>query len=387
MDEILSILYIIGVSQGFILFLALAFKKGKTTENRFLACLVLLMAIDLIIAYYYKGSNEMIHESSLIGYSIDFFGYSLIFLYGPVIYLYVMKLTLQLKKVKLSHSLHLVPFLIIVAYSLFLFLYSKGNRNSGLYNFIFDSWEFADYLISLFMVASIASYLIPTYLYLKRFSIRIKEFYSSTGKITLIWLRAFILIFLVYTSLLLVFLIFMSDSKLGLFVYSDLYYIFMSLSVFILGYFAIAQPGIFGKIELMEQELKKNDGKKQSKYKKTKLEDEQSTEYLNTIISYVTESGSFTDPDMNLQLLGQKLEIAPHHISQVINSKLNKNFYQFINHYRVEEVKRVLTDPGMKHLSILEIAFESGFNTKSTFNSIFKQSTGMTPSQYRKTII
>ena len=76
--------------------------------------------------------------------------------------------------------------------------------------------------------------------------------------------------------------------------------------------------------------------------------------------------------------------MSAHNLSQVINAKLGKNFYDFVNEYRVEEVKRRLRDPKYTNLKILAIGMDAGFNTKSTFNAFFKKHTGLTPSQYRE---
>jgi AraC-like DNA-binding protein len=91
----------------------------------------------------------------------------------------------------------------------------------------------------------------------------------------------------------------------------------------------------------------------------------------------------FTDGDLTIQKLAAQLSVPSHHLSQVINERLNQTFSDFINSYRVEEAKRRLLDPAAKHLSILGIAEEVGFNSKSSFNSVFKKHTNMTPSEFR----
>ena len=79
--------------------------------------------------------------------------------------------------------------------------------------------------------------------------------------------------------------------------------------------------------------------------------------------------------------------IPPHNLSEVINSRLKKNFYDLVNGYRIEQVKKDLSDPAKSHLKILSLAFDAGFNSKATFNTLFKESTGQTPSDYRKSIL
>jgi AraC-like DNA-binding protein len=91
----------------------------------------------------------------------------------------------------------------------------------------------------------------------------------------------------------------------------------------------------------------------------------------------------FADGNLTIQKLAEKLSVPPNHLSQTINEKLGQTFSDFINSYRVEEAKRRLLDPASKHLSILGIAEEVGFNSKSSFNAVFKKHTNMTPSEFR----
>jgi AraC-like DNA-binding protein len=93
---------------------------------------------------------------------------------------------------------------------------------------------------------------------------------------------------------------------------------------------------------------------------------------------------SFADSDLSLQKLAKKLAIPSHHLSQIINERLQKNFFEFVNSYRVAEAKKLLADPAKKHLNIAEIGFNVGFNSLSTFNAAFKNLTQMTPSLFRK---
>ena len=92
----------------------------------------------------------------------------------------------------------------------------------------------------------------------------------------------------------------------------------------------------------------------------------------------------YRDENISLQSLSEKLSIPLHHLSRILNEKLNKNFPDFINTYRIEEAKKFLRDPKRANQKILSIAFDVGFNTKTAFNNVFKKYTRMTPSQYRQ---
>jgi AraC-like DNA-binding protein len=88
--------------------------------------------------------------------------------------------------------------------------------------------------------------------------------------------------------------------------------------------------------------------------------------------------------DITLQKLAEKVSIPANHLSQIINERIGQNFFDFINSYRVKEVQRLFADPSKKHYSLLAIAEEVGFNSKSTFNSAFKKYSNMTPSEFRR---
>ena len=89
----------------------------------------------------------------------------------------------------------------------------------------------------------------------------------------------------------------------------------------------------------------------------------------------------YLNPDFNIGELADKLSVPSHYISQVLNQGLHLNFYHFVNRYRMEESKKILTEKGEKK-TVLEILFETGFNSKSTFNRIFKQYTGVNPTEF-----
>jgi AraC-like DNA-binding protein len=84
-----------------------------------------------------------------------------------------------------------------------------------------------------------------------------------------------------------------------------------------------------------------------------------------------------------LALLADKLDISPLHLSQVINENLGKSYFDFVNEYRVQETKKVLTSPEAERFSILGIALDAGFNSKSAFYTAFKKHAGMTPTQFK----
>ena len=101
-------------------------------------------------------------------------------------------------------------------------------------------------------------------------------------------------------------------------------------------------------------------------------------------MEYMMFEKPFLRTKLSINDLAEELDIPSHHISQVINERLNQNYFDFINSYRIEELKVKLKDPRNKHLTMLGIAFDCGFNSKASLNRIFKKHTGQTPSEYLK---
>ena len=94
----------------------------------------------------------------------------------------------------------------------------------------------------------------------------------------------------------------------------------------------------------------------------------------------------YRDPDLTLPNLAERLDTTPHKLSEVLNTELGQTFYDFINKYRVDDVRRRLAESRSKNLNVLTVAMDAGFASKSTFNQVFKKQTGQTPSTYRKAI-
>ena len=150
-----------------------------------------------------------------------------------------------------------------------------------------------------------------------------------------------------------------------------------SLLVYALGYLKMRRPAP------QTTETDESEASTVKKYEKSLLTPERAERYLNRLLQLMDTERPFTDGDLTIQKLADKLSIPAPHLSQTINERLGKTFPDFINSYRIEEAKKKLLDPALTHLSILGIAEEVGFNSKSSFNAVFKKHTDMTPSEFR----
>ncbi|MEM6316112.1 MAG: helix-turn-helix transcriptional regulator [Bacteroidota bacterium] len=120
------------------------------------------------------------------------------------------------------------------------------------------------------------------------------------------------------------------------------------------------------------------------KYEHSNLQPAQKEKYLVKLKNYMAQEKPFQLPELTLAQLAEKVNIPSYYLSQVINEKLNCNFLDFVNGYRIELAKELLLNPKFEHYTIVSIAYEADFNSKSTFYSAFKKMVGMTPSQFRK---
>jgi AraC-like DNA-binding protein/Flp pilus assembly protein TadD len=135
---------------------------------------------------------------------------------------------------------------------------------------------------------------------------------------------------------------------------------------------------MFGKTNISDFEKKK--------YKKSYLKKEEAQKYYTILEKYMADEKPFLQGNLTLRQLAEMIDLHPNYLSELLNEKIGKNFSEYINHYRVETFKGMAQEPKNAHLSLLGLAYESGFNSKTAFNTFFKKETGMTPKQYLKSV-
>jgi AraC-like DNA-binding protein len=168
------------------------------------------------------------------------------------------------------------------------------------------------------------------------------------------------------------------------------------LFLVVLSFFAVRQSQVFREPEDPEVDLKdpvvadddrpsgETAEKKEKQDKESLLKGDQLKVYLDSLENYMQAEKPYLGNDLTLAQLAAKLQMPKHHLTEVINRRLEKNFFNYVNEYRIAEVKQLLQDPDNAEKTILTLAFDVGFNSKTTFNTFFKKTTQMTPSQYRK---
>ena len=122
------------------------------------------------------------------------------------------------------------------------------------------------------------------------------------------------------------------------------------------------------------------------RYERSGLTDEEATALEQALLGVMDKERLYQDSSLTLADLAERLETTPHKLSEVLNAQLEQTFYDFVNGYRVRDVQRRIADGASQHLKILALAMDAGFASKSTFNHVFRQHTGHTPSAYRRLV-
>jgi len=153
--------------------------------------------------------------------------------------------------------------------------------------------------------------------------------------------------------------------------------------LFFIAYFVLRHPDVLAYIERLRDEpgLSNLENKKSKNDLRLRITQEQRSTYIEKLNSFMEKEKPYLQESLSIRELAEMIEIPYYHLSIIINDEMSINYYSYIHSYRIKEAIRLLEN---EDKSILQIAYESGFNSKSTFNKIFKTQTGMTPSEYRK---
>ena len=361
------VLYI-GISQSFFAGLVVSATKPANTANKLMSAWMFMICIEMIFALLNSKVIDM--------YSFPVIGFT----YGPLLYLYVRFLTVPERKFNWLSLLHFIPFVIFFTVSV---VFRSEPLVRDLRGFFKPDRLFSlriIYSVSFFL--SVTIYSILSFIEIKKHQNNLKDFVSFTsGRITLNWLKVLAVSFYVAYF---VFFILGGLNIIGNFIPFDPYFVvfgFIALFSFVFSLYGIIQPAIFGDVVYNNNASERAENEK---YSRSGLKSSQADKYLKKLLDYMDTNKPYLDGDLTIHDLAARTGISRHHITQVLNEKYKRNFFTFINEYRVREVTVRFMDPKFNNYTILAIALDSGFNSKATFNSFFKSQTGLTPSEYRQ---
>jgi AraC-like DNA-binding protein len=371
MREIFATICIAGAIQSLLLALVLIIKRNNRRANRFLSLFTIFMALDALELYLVSRGYILParpYQFSILPYS---------YLFGPSIFLYFALLTARINAVSKKHLFLYAPFLLALGVNIFLFVAFDTPRlpRSVLYaNMIINGGG----LIFEAILYGVSLYMIHAYIG------RLKEYFSSIDRMKFSLFRMGLVVLI-----LVVLVFFLSLAWEGHvrreYKLPDIIAILISMGLgFVIALIAMIQPEIFNRVRLMERAVPDDGGGSAPRYEKLRLAAAEEEGYVKKLKKVMDEKKPYLREELTLQDLADELAMTTHHLSMVLNIHFKQNFYTFINGYRVEDAKRKLADPHYRDHTILSIAFGSGFNSKTTFNEMFKKLTGKTPGEYRR---
>jgi AraC-like DNA-binding protein len=230
------------------------------------------------------------------------------------------------------------------------------------------------------------TYIILSVLEAKKYHHRLKENYSNIEKLKLNWLMYLIFGIGLVWLLELIQIILIDIARKPENIAYQYIYTAVSILIYMVTYKSLKQPEVFREVELKEKEIDEelSAAEEYSSYLKSGLTEISAQKILNHLLEIMEKDKPYLKSNLSLTDLSAKLGTSTHNLSEVINTKLNRSFYDFVNNYRVNEVKKMLKDKNYDSYPVLSIAFEAGFNSKSTFNNIFKKIAGVTPTEFRR---
>ncbi len=359
--SVVLLLFLYSSFQAFVLGIVFLLKKENKDANRLFAVFMFLFSFHLLFNFLnWRGYIDTVYLIFLSDLK------PLVWLlYGPLLYLYFCRLLLK-KKAKTKELLHLLPVLLFyLACSKYIFISSEEKILQSLQG---NGVHIPLYLYFL-VFASLLGYLIATYnlLFVKSrfgepYRIWINWIYFSFASYVLAVTMIFTLVFLKYIKI--------NDQ------YEYLVGFIIILPIWVVSYFAYIQPGVFAGRKVLS-------GFPFLKYQKSGLTKRYSTELKKDLLRLMEEEKLYLNNELNLNLISERLHTSRHNASQIINEHFQLNFHEFVNKFRIEEAKEILRKDQKQNLSVVEVGYEVGFNSKTTFFSRFKEETGLTPSEYR----
>lgn len=358
-------------------FFLLTVKTKNKLANRLFAWFFIVSAIDLsgffVIAYIQDYLDLMI------------FRWTICLLAMPLFYLYVLSVCYSDFKLKWKHLLHLLP--IILVNLVFLpRLYLASDADMKLLSGDLEHMP-EIYLIQILIEFQYVFYIVSAFLILKKYREIYLENYTNPSTSTYKYLFQMTTVFLIAHCLV---------ALKNVLRYSDYRQIFLWLNVVVgsvalyitcwLVMKALNHPelfrGINSKIQLTKDILPEVEEKTESK----KVQDDAISTQISRLKQYMAEREPFLDPSLTIQELANQIDIPVRDLSVLINHHMDQHFFDFVNEYRIQKAMGILKDQFRSQLTVLEILYEVGFNSKSSFNTSFKKHTNLTPTAYRNAL-
>jgi AraC-like DNA-binding protein len=408
------IVALLGAAQGVFLAVILATQQRNRTANRLLAFAMLAFSIGLAsIVYYGAGLVQRFPHFFAVSYPLPI-------VYGPLIYLYAVKASDRAQGFGWRDALHFVPIAAVVLAMMPVLLMTGAEKIAFYHDLQRGMVTPLMRVVDPLKYVSGVSYATITILFLRRHRATVKESYASIERVNLQWVFRLglasaaiwaLATLLEITELLRRPLLARADDAVGLAI---------AMLVYAIGYKALRQPEIFNYAAIDHRAPEPapsgpppSDPVPPSghppadasivapgtqpvstpmapdptpRYERSGLSDLEAARLERALIAAMEKDRLYQDSELTLADLAERLDTTPHKLSEVLNAQLQQTFYDFVNSYRVKDVQRRIADDRLKNLTILALALDAGFASKSTFNHVFRQHTGRTPSAYRRSL-
>lgn len=358
---------LVGVIQGFIFaFVVFTSKKYKSLSNLYLAALILTFSYNLF--QYYILSSKILSEVNFVIYVFI----PVVPLFAVFVYFYVHALLFPEKKITKKMKWLYLPFFFFLISSILikiLLLISPDLEIRPLLKLHYGV-NFLHELFSLFFAAVMCFLAYRLTIKYEKSQINIRP------KMQIQWLKFMIFLPLLSNVLMWIYGIFCSVYKI-----TPNYYplwIFLSLMIYSLGHIGIYKYGINEEREKIREFSTKFEVK-------IKIPGPQNKN-IELLEKYILHDKNYLDSNLTLEKTAENLSLNKSYLSRLINSELEVSFTDYVNKFRVEEAKNYLENQEFSNYTLVAVGLEAGFNSKSAFNNSFKKFTGMTPSEYKKSL-
>jgi len=353
-------------------FFLLTVKTENKLANRLFALFFIFSAIDLSGFFMYLYTED--HRN------LEIFRATFCLLGMPSFYLYVLSVCYSDFKLKWKHLIHLLPFVIV---NLIFIPRIYLSIVSG--SFIGPLNEMSEiYFIQILIEFQYIFYIVSVFLILKKYKEIYLENYTNPSVSTYKWLFQMTCVFLIAHSIVLSKNILRYSGFKEVFLWANV--LVGTIALFITCWFimkALKYPELFrgvnSKLVLTKDILPEIDEKPEAVNQQNDLINAQ----ITTLKQYMNEKEPFLDPSLTIQELANQISIPVRDLSVLINHHIDQHFFDFVNEYRIQKAMQILRDKSKNQLTVLEILYEVGFNSKSSFNTSFKKYTNLTPTAYR----
>ena len=348
------------ISSAFLaVFLAIVFLRAwqKSRRAHLILCLLMLALGASVALNWYFSHLRPVRFPGLTSIPEPF-----LLLIGPLFYEYILRLNgggLRLWR----SAVHILPFVVVVGYLIKLF--TAGNADPSFR------------VVALIWLGIYLHYWVYYFLnrrQLAAYRENMKDMYSSLEMVYQTWILFCLRTLLVCYSMLGV-LFALQHGRIFLPINLSLA-IILAITIYVIAYYILTRPELFTG----SQEPSSRDGRRPNADNGVPAALARRTD----LVSLMEAEKPYTDPSLDLSALAEMAGMSPQALSHLINTGLGSNFYEFVNGYRLEEAKRLLMDPANQHKTIIALAYDAGFNSKATFNRMFRKHTGTTPSDYRE---